>query len=88
MQERDVYFDNAKAVLIFFVVFGHGLEYLLYSGYPLRRKYIGGYIPFTCLHLFLFQAIFQRDIKKKATLRSYLYILLYLVGYFQWHTEY
>ena len=59
--ERHAYFDNAKLLLIFLVVFGHMIQPFVSQSHQLKR-YIHGYILSICQHL-SFWLVFLRKVQ-------------------------
>jgi fucose 4-O-acetylase-like acetyltransferase len=82
--DRDPWFDNIKAVLIFFVVFGHVIQKYIHD----RNSYI--YIAFViiyCFHMPLFIFIsgyFSKDAGKTQSKAFERFLLPYIVWEFIW----
>ena len=69
IKDRDYFFDNARAFLIFLVVFGH-LFNLILPKINFYQHYTYSFIVFICLHSYLFRDILKNLDKTTLPRRS------------------
>jgi fucose 4-O-acetylase-like acetyltransferase len=74
LKERDYYFDNARSILIFFVIFGHCLEYFILTDYyPLAETFYWWIYTFHMPAFIFISGYFAKNYQKKGYFHALFY---------------